>query len=412
MINTARYVETLHEKPVAVFGLGVSGMASVRALMGGGANVIAWDDNETRRKEAQTLGAQISDLNETTLRSCAALVLAPGVPYTHNPHAVVLAAQSAGTEILSDIEILHRTHHGRKSIGITGTNGKSTTTALVHHVLTACGVDNAMGGNIGTAALAIDMPAKGGAIVLELSSYQLDLCPTYKPDIAVLLNITPDHLDRHGDMAGYTASKMKIFGANHQVQIKFPAVDDRVRVCKNMKGEHNLQNATAALLVGEAMGLNPDDILDAIKSFPGLNHRQYFVRAIGGVDYINDSKATNAEATAKALGAYEDIFWIAGGQAKDGGLSGLEEYMPRVRHAFLIGEAMPEFSKWMDQNGVPYSRNATLKRAFAEAHQKAQKAGRGVVLLSPACASWDQFKNFEDRGNQFAALAEALDAGV
>ncbi len=410
MIDCKPYVETLQGKPVAVFGLGVSGLASVRALSEAGAHVIAWDDNQERRDQAREAGAEILRLDEITMQGCAALVLSPGVPLHHPaPHDVVKSANMVNVEILCDIEILSRLNHGRKTIGITGTNGKSTTTALIHHVLNECNVSSAMGGNIGRAALDMDMPAQGGAFVLEISSYQMDLCPRFKPDIAVLLNITPDHLDRHGSMKEYEAAKRRIFGGAGQMQIDLPAIDARVRVCENMKGDHNLQNASAALLACEALGLSEVDILAAIKTFPGLNHRQYLVAQIGGVQYVNDSKATNAEAAAKALGSYEDIFWIAGGQAKEGGLNGLESLMPRVRHAFLIGEASGEFSTWMDKNNVPHSMNGELKNAFAEAHERAQKAGKGVVLLSPACASWDQFKSFEDRGDQFAALLKGLE---
>ena len=265
-----------------------------------------------------------------------------------------------------------------------------------------------MGGNIGRAALDMDMPEDGGVFVLEISSYQMDLCPTFKPDIALLLNITPDHLDRHGSMEEYEAAKRRIFRAGDQTQIDKPEIDERVRICENMKGDHNLQNATAALRACEALGLNEVDILAAIKSFPGLNHRQYLVRDINGIQYVNDSKATNAEATSKALSAYEDIYWIVGGQAKEGGLNGLEEYRPRIKHAFLIGEAADQFSSWMSENKVEYSVNRVLDDAVSEAHNKAQGAGRGVVLLSPACASWDQFKSFEDRGDQFAKIVEAL----
>ncbi|MCB1650812.1 MAG: UDP-N-acetylmuramoyl-L-alanine--D-glutamate ligase [Alphaproteobacteria bacterium] len=410
MIDCAAYVQTLQNRPVAVFGLARSGLASVEALIKAGAQVIAWDDKEESREAALSLGAQVTPLGEALLKSCAALILAPGVPL-HFPqaHPIVKAARAAQCEIIGDLEILHRLNHGRKTVGITGTNGKSTTTALIGHILKENGTPCAIGGNLGQAVLSLEMPPQNGSFVLEISSYQMDLCPTFKPDIAILLNITPDHLDRHGDMAGYTAAKMRIFSDDPaQVQIKYPGIDERVRGCTNMKGDHNLQNASAALLACEALGLKEADIIAAIKTFPGLAHRQYHVRTIAGVDYINDSKATNAQAAAKALGAYDDIYWIAGGQAKDGGLQGLEEYMPHIRHAFLIGEAAEGFAGWLTAHNVPHSIETTLDNAVHAAHEAAQKAGKGTVLLSPACASWDQFKSFERRGDQFTELVNNL----
>jgi UDP-N-acetylmuramoylalanine--D-glutamate ligase len=307
------------------------------------------------------------------------------------------------------MEILHRLNHGRKTIGITGTNGKSTTTALIHHVLNACNHPNQMGGNIGRATLDMEMPPEGGAFVLEISSYQMDLCPTFTPDIAILLNITPDHLDRHGTLEKYEAAKRRIFRAEGQIQIDQPQIDERVRTCDNMKGDHNLQNATAALLACEALGLSEHDIITAIKTFPGLNHRQYTVRTNGALTYINDSKATNAEAAAKSLSAYDNIYWIVGGQAKEGGLSGLEPYASKVKHAFIIGEAQDEFTAWMEKNEIAYTRCETLDNATNAAHDMASaQSASAIILLAPACASWDQFKNFEARGDAFADIVEGL----
>ena len=409
MIDCRPYIQTLQGKPIAVFGLGVSGLATVEALCKADGEVIAFDDSKERCEQAAGFGAHIKPLDEAVLAECAVLVLAPGVPLTHpEPHAVVKAAQAAGTEILCDIEILNRLSHGRTTIGITGTNGKSTTTALIHHILNACSVSNAMGGNIGKAALAMDMPDEGGVFVIEISSYQLDLCPNFKPDIGILLNITPDHLDRHGTMENYTASKIKIFGEGQKLQIKFPEIDARVRVCANMKGDHNLQNASAALLACEALDLDEHDIINAIQTFPGLAHRQYLVREIDDVTYVNDSKATNVESAAKALDSYEEIFWVAGGRAKEGGLKGLESHIAHIRHAYLIGEAAQEFSEWCDGNGIQNTVLKTLEEAVSLAHEKAQAYGRGTVLLSPAAASWDQFKNFEERGQRFSEIVEAF----
>ncbi len=411
MIDCTAFVKRLDGKPVAIFGLGISGLATTKALIAAGAKVIAWDDNAENRKKAAALGGTAHPLGIDTLKPCACLILAPGVPlHFPMPHDVVKAAREAGTEIICDIEILHRLNHGRKTIGITGTNGKSTTTVLIEHILSACGFPNAMGGNIGRAALDLDMPPENGAIILEISSYQMDLCPTFTPDIAVLLNITPDHLDRHGSMEKYEAAKRRIFtNASSQIKIDLPRIDERVRACANMKGDHNLQNATAALMVCEALGLPEAAILDAIKTFPGLNHRQFSVRKIGAISYVNDSKATNAEATAKALSADENIYWILGGQAKEGGLKGLEPYMPRINHAFLIGEAASDFASWLTGNNVPHTHCKTLENATATAHNMAQSAAMpATILLSPACASWDQFKSFEDRGDTFAALVKGL----
>lgn len=432
MIDVTKFVETLGGKPVALFGLGISNIAAIKALVKAGAKVFAWDDSEERCAAAEEAGATIKNLVEEGLAGYGCLVLAPGVPLTHPaPHPVVERAQAAGVEILCDIEILHRCDHGRKTIGITGTNGKSTTTALIGHVLNECGIKAVIGGNIGKAALDLDLiprvpmmdgpqgrPSESGhakeVIVLELSSYQIDLCPTFKPDIAVLLNVTPDHIDRHGDMEGYKAAKMRLF-ADHdrQVKIAYPEIDPCVRACQNMTGDHNLQNASAALQVCEALGLNRDDILAAIKTFPGLAHRQYPVRVINGVSYINDSKATNAEATGRALVCYRNIYWIVGGKPKEGGLNGLEPYRDHIAHAYLIGEAAADFGAWLDNHAVPHEVSETLDRAVVKAHRAAQEGrgqpgGAGVVLLSPACASFDQFKSFEERGDLFTTLVDEL----
>jgi UDP-N-acetylmuramoylalanine--D-glutamate ligase len=410
MIDCAPFVKTLNGQPIAIFGLGVSGIASVKALCEAGAKVIAWDDNADRCAEAQKQGAEIKQLSAEILKPCAHLILAPGVPlHFPQPHDVVKAARDDDTEIICDMEVLHRLNHGRKTIGITGTNGKSTTTALIHHILNSCNHPNQMGGNIGRATLDLDMPEQGGVFVLEISSYQMDLCPTFKPDIAILLNITPDHLDRHGSLEGYEAAKRRIFGGQGQVQIDLPTIDERVRICDNMKGDHNLQNATAALLACEALGLSDTEILNAIQTFPGLNHRQYTVRTHGHITYINDSKATNAEAAAKSLGAYDNIYWILGGQSKEGGLNGLEPFISNVRHAFLIGEAQDEFARWLDQYGAAYTRCDTLEKATRAAHDlAAAQSDPATILLAPACASWDQFKNFEARGDAFAKIVESL----
>lgn len=465
MINTSAFAKTLNKKPVAVFGLGLSGLSVVRALVAAKVPVIAWDDNPGQRAQAQAAGAELRDLVQSGLEGCACLVLAPGIPlHRPVPHPVVLQAQAAGIEIIGDLEIFHRSHHDRTVIGITGTNGKSTTTALIGHVLKEGGIKNAVGGNIGKAALDLMPPPKDGVVVLEISSYQMDLCPTFRPHTSILLNVTPDHIDRHGSLDSYAASKARIFEGPG---VAICGIDDAPSkaICEAVKakgqrkvlpisvgqkagggvyvlngriiddiegyaddvgeagnfihlpGVHNQQNICAAYAAARVQGLRPDVILEATKTYPGLPHRQFLVRTINGVAYVNDSKATNADAAAKALTCYQNIYWIAGGRPKEGGLNGLESYMPRVKRAFLIGEAMKDFGAWLDKLGVIHSDCRTLDVAVLDAHRTAQAArgepgGTGTVLLSPACASWDQFRNFEHRGEAFTALVSALDEDI
>jgi UDP-N-acetylmuramoylalanine--D-glutamate ligase len=464
MIDTSAFVRTLEGKPVAVFGLGISNLAAIRALTRAGAACDAWDDSPARHGAAREAGARLKDFAAEGLEGYGCLVLAPGVPLTHPaPHPVVARARASGVEILCDIEILHRSGHGRKTIGITGTNGKSTTTALTGHVLNQCGIEAAIGGNIGTAALSLSLPGRDGALVLELSSYQIELCPTFRPDIGLLLNITPDHLDRHGTVGEYAAVKQRMLEGPGEALV---GVDDElsrriftetaaagtrqayaVSVAREIEngvfvkdahlfdalghaprnefdlhiatlpGLHNHQNAAMAYGAARLMGIAPAAIAEAMKSFPGLPHRQFITRVINGLPYINDSKATNADATSKALACYRNIYWIAGGKPKDGGLDGLEPWLDRITHAFLIGEAMEDFAAWLEKRGVAVTKSGTLDSAVAAAHAMAQEArgepgGAGTVLLSPACASFDQFKNFEERGERFAALVNNLPEGM
>ena len=461
MIDVKTFAKTLDCKPVAMFGLARTGLATIRALRAAGIAVIAWDDNESSHAKARNAGAKIKELTDETLKDCAALVLAPGVPlHFPAPHPVVQSARRMCIEIVSDIEILHRCHHGRMVIGITGTNGKSTTTALIAHILNECGTKAVAGGNIGHAALDLDLPPKNGAVVLELSSYQLDLCPSFTPDIAMHLNITPDHIDRHGTIENYIAAKERIFGGDGVAII---GVDDDYSraICERVeqKGErkvipvsvlkkasggiyvknnilfddtkgknkeigslsgimtlnglHNMQNAAMAYAAARAFGLEHADILAAIKTYPGLPHRQFPVRVINGVAYINDSKATNADAASKALACNQNIYWIVGGRPKEGGLNGLEFYMDRVPHAFLIGEAAESFSRWLKKLGVSHTICGTLDVALEQAHalaqsERGQPGGAGVVLLSPACASFDQYASYEERGDHFTKLVNKL----
>ncbi|MCD8497681.1 MAG: UDP-N-acetylmuramoyl-L-alanine--D-glutamate ligase [Alphaproteobacteria bacterium] len=397
------------------------------------------------------------------LAKCTCLVLAPGVPLTHpEPHPVVNAAKAAGVEILSDIELLHRLGHERRVIGITGTNGKSTTTALITHVLTECGKRPSVGGNIGEAVFNIKMPPKDSPFVLELSSFQIDLCPGFAPDTGILLNITPDHIDRHGSVENYAAIKERIFakpgGAaiigvdddfGRKIYERLKSIDNKKLIPVSVEREapggvyvqggvlfddtagtgaveigslnniitlhglHNMQNAACAYAAARLEGLEAADIMAAIKTYPGLPHRQFPVRIIKGVAYINDSKATNAEASAKALMSYRNIYWIVGGKPKDGGLEGLERYAERIRHAFLIGKYTDILAKWLDNHGIPYTLSETMDMAVKESHhmaqgERGQPGGAGVVLLSPACASYDQFNNFEERGDLFVSLVQDL----
>ncbi len=462
MIDTTPYCNSLNGKPVAVFGLGVSGLATAKALLRGGADVYAWDDDEDKRKAAADAGIKIENFLVGGLPGYGALVLSPGVPLHYpEPHRAVARAREQDVEIIGDLEILHRCHHGYKIIGITGTNGKSTTTALVTHILKESGVDAVSGGNIGTAALEMELPKDpNGYIVLEISSYQMDLCPTFRPDIAVLLNITPDHIDRHGTIELYALAKEHMFegtglavcgiddeysaaiydrvqrkGERRMVPIsvkKEPEHGIWARAGKLIDGSgeeqreiadisfipalpglHNQQNFCAAYAICREAGVAPEQIVAAAKTYESLPHRQKLVRVINGVAYVNDSKATNAESTARALSCYNNIYLIAGGRAKDGGLDGIEMYIDRINHVFLIGEAVDDFALWLKKIGVEHTKSHTLDVAVLEAHtmaqaERGQPGGAGCVLLSPACASWDQFKNYGHRGDVFTALVESL----
>ncbi|PJK29766.1 UDP-N-acetylmuramoyl-L-alanine--D-glutamate ligase [Minwuia thermotolerans] len=439
-------------KRIAVLGLGKSGLATVRAARAGGAEVVAWDDSAERR--AALKDAPVEAPERIDWAAVDMLVPAPGIPLTHpEPHPAIRAATASGVEIAGDIELFVRACPEARVIGVTGTNGKSTTTALIGHVLTECRVDAEVGGNIGTAALDLEPPKPGTVCVLELSSYQLDLTESLKPKVSVLLNITPDHLDRHGGMAGYVAAKERLFarvgqgdtavigvdddfGADlaqrladrHDVHVVPVAVGrplaDGVYVLKGqlfdgglkimdlaaaraLPGAHNHQNAAAAYAACRAIGCRTADIARAIASFPGLPHRIERIGEREGITFYNDSKATNAEAAARALGAFTGIYWIAGGKPKQGGLGPLYPFLDRVRRAYLIGEAEAAFADELEGR-VETRRCGTLAAAVETAWSDARQAGSGVVLLSPACASFDQFPNFEARGDAFRAVASFI----
>jgi UDP-N-acetylmuramoylalanine--D-glutamate ligase len=450
-------------RTLAVFGLGASGLATCRALKAGGAEVVACDDDPRKEAEAANDGFAVADLRHIDWSRVAALVLSPGVPLTHPaPHWSVGLARNAAVEVIGDIELYCRQRRAvapdAPFIAITGTNGKSTTTALIAHVLTAAGFGAERGGNIGTAILSLDPPRRGHAHVIECSSYQIDLAPSLDPSVGILLNVSEDHLDRHGSLRDYAAIKERlvmgvqpggtpIVGVDDnwgqaaadrieragrrvvRVSVRRPLPDGlyveaervmraaggtarpvaRIGGIGSLRGLHNAQNAACAVGAALALGLTEDAIQQGLVSFPGLAHRMEQVGRQGNVLFVNDSKATNADAAARALASFTDIFWIAGGKAKTGGIASLAGFFPRIRKAYLIGEAADEFAATLDGQ-VPHAVVGTLERAVALAAQDAGAAGfaEPVVLLSPACASFDQYPNFEVRGTAFRDLVLAL----
>lgn len=444
-------------RAVAVFGLGGSGMATAQALKAGGAQPIVWDDSAAKVEEARTLGLEAANLEGLDWKNLAALVLSPGVPLTHPaPHWTVQLAAEAHVPVIGDIELFARQRRASAPdapfVAITGTNGKSTTTALIAHILKAAGHDVQLGGNIGTAILSLEPPAPWRTHVIECSSFQIDLSPTLDPTVGVFLNLTEDHLDRHGTMAQYGAIKTRLVA---QAGTAVLGVDDgytqaaadhleaggrrvvRVSAIRplsdgvyaagetivlaqagasrvvaslgaigSLRGAHNAQNACAAFAAVHALGVAPETIAAALRSFPGLAHRMEEVRRIGETLFINDSKATNADAAAKALASFDRIHWIIGGKSKTGGIESLRGFFPKIAHAYLIGAAAEEFAETLG-DAVPFTRSGTIDQAVRDAAEGAATTG-GVVLLSPACASYDQFKNFEERGKAFKDAVLAL----
>lgn len=426
---------------VFVVGLGRSGMAAAHALRAGGAIVLCWDDGDAARSAAASERFDIvNPTTEGALRDAACMVLAPGIPLTHpRPHPAVIAARHAGVEIVGDIELLFRARPEATYVGITGTNGKSTTTALIGHILKSGGMDVAIGGNLGIPALSLP---KADIYVLEMSSYQLDLTPSPAFDISVLLNITPDHLDRHGGMGGYIDSKRRILRPRTSdslavigtdtpvtetiaVEQRSRSADSVVTICHATQpvadyvadgrfpaiaGDHGVQNAAAAFAVARRLGLSDDVILRGLETFLGLAHRQERVATLDGITFINDSKATNAEAAARALSAFDGIYWIVGGRDKNDGYAPLDPYLGHVRRAFLIGEAAEAIDLWIDGR-IPTLRSGDLTNAVHAAREAARDDDApGPILLSPACASFDQFPNFEIRGETFKNIVLALPA--
>ena len=423
----------------AVLGLARSGLATVAALIASGAGVTAWDEREDARDEAMALGADIGNPLEIDLAGFAGVVVSPGVPL--NRHAIADHARAAHVPVIGDIELFAEAAADlppHRIVGITGTNGKSTVTALITHMLESAGVAALMGGNIGLPILSREPLPEGGVYVLELSSYQIDLAHSLACDIAVLTNITPDHLDRYDGFAGYAASKARLFSLQHRDQVAIVAVDDdpsRViagrinhrlhRVSAQdidpadqarwpaLQGPHNAQNAVCAIAVCRVLGLDDDAIERGLATYRALPHRMEWVGEFGGVRWYNDSKATNAASVAPALAAFPPLpsmpgarlHWIAGGQAKGDGLAACRPWFDHVQRAYLIGEAMEPFAAEIG-DALPVDRAGDL--ATAVAHAAAAARPGDVVLLSPACASFDQYRDYEARGDAFRDLVQAL----
>ncbi len=421
----------------AVVGLGRNGLPAAQALAAMGADVVAWDDTAAARDAAAAAGVVVA---LPAMEGLDALVLSPGIPHRlPRVHPLAQQALDAGVPILSDADLLFRAVRASGSAarfaGITGTNGKSTTTALLAHILATAGLPVAAGGNLGTASLALPFLSQPDAVyVLEMSSYMLERIETLRFDVAALLNLSPDHIDRHGDMAGYAAAKCHVFDRQaagdtavvgrddamarevarmlrgRPARVVTVSGDDAVARGPSLPGAHNAQNAAAARAMARALGVPEQAIEDGLRSYPGLPHRQELVAVVDGVRFVNDSKATNADSTERALACYDRVLWIAGGMAKEGGIEPLAPYFPRVAEAFLIGRDAPVLAASLDAHGVPFRDLGTLEAATAAAWDAARAGLAPVVLLSPACASWDQFTGFDQRGDRFRLLAHAIAA--
>ena len=460
-------VESFRGQTVGVFGMARSGLSAIQALRAGGANVFAWDDAETARVIAVQKGAMVGPWERWPWADLKALILSPGVPLTHpKPHAIVTCAAEAHVEIIGDMELFARAIRPDRDvaglapvIAITGTNGKSTTTALIGHILQASGFDAQVGGNIGKPVLELTPPGPKTVFVLEVSSYQIDLSPGLIADVALLTNLSPDHIDRHGSMAEYAAVKEKLLTQAAKDGFVAVGVDDQesstiytklavargsgavavsigkvlgrgifvidgklydawdqpaaaigdLKLAPRLPGAHNWQNGALAYAAVKRLVRDPRSVMSAIMRFPGLAHRIEDVGRIGKVRFINDSKATNADAASRALACYSDIFWIAGGKPKEGGIVELAPYFAKMRKAYLIGEAAQSFGKTL-QGAVDTEQSGTLEKALQAAFDDARtsNAAQPVVLLSPACASFDQFRDFEQRGDMFRDMVKSL----
>lgn len=420
--------EVFAGKRYAVLGLARSGLATVGALVASGADVVAWDGDAEKR--AAVGDVPLGDPLEIGLAGFDAVIVSPGVPL--NRHPIAARAAAAGVPVIGDIELFAQARVSlppHRVVGITGTNGKSTTTALVFHLLETAGVPALMGGNIGLPILGRDPLPAGGVYVLELSSYQIDLTRTLDCDVAVLLNITPDHLDRYDGFAGYAASKARLFAMStgaaviavedaetraiaatagaRLVAVQTSDVPDQ-SAWPALQGPHNAQNVAAAVAAVRALGLGEDVIALGLASYPGLPHRMERIATVDGVLYVNDSKATNPTSTAPALAAYPRVHWILGGMAKTQDLDAVADHLGHVVAGYAIGESADLYVRLLGEKGIPVTKAGTMDRAVAAA-RAAAVAGE-VVLLSPACASFDQYRDFEARGDAFRAIVEGLSA--
>ncbi|WP_432200945.1 UDP-N-acetylmuramoyl-L-alanine--D-glutamate ligase [Erythrobacter sp. W53] len=429
-------------KKYAVLGLARSGAATAEALLASGAELLVWDDRpEVREAFAGRDGVLVADPLQADLTGYAGVVVSPGVPL--NTHPIKPYADSFDVPVIGDIELFAQARAElppHKVVGITGTNGKSTTTALTHHILKTAGLPTTMGGNIGLPILGQDPLPEGGVYVLELSSYQIDLTYSLDCDVAVLLNVTPDHLDRYdGDFEKYSRAKERLFRLQSDEHIalwneadpesgeaayrlehevgrwenviefhpdQFPVGQ---QFWPSLQGYHNLANANAAIRVGHAFGLAEDVIEEGLRTFPGLPHRMERVGEVAGVAYVNDSKATNTAASAPALAAFDNVHWILGGLAKEPGLGECEAELSHVKAAYTIGKSGPDFAALLEDR-VPTTQCGTLDKAVTTAAEAATPGD--TVLLSPACASFDQFRDFEERGDAFRAAVAALAEGA
>lgn len=453
-------------KKVAVFGLGKTGISVCESLVASGAEVFCWDESLTARERTANTKYASEHPKEWPWQELAALVLSPGVPLTHpKPHVIVRKARQENVDVIGDIELFSRAVAAKpvdrrpRVIAVTGSNGKSTTTALIKFILKESGKDVCMGGNIGVPLLDLPAISHENVYVLELSSYQLDLTTSFHADVAVLLNISPDHIERHGSMAGYIAAKKRIFCNQEKGNMAIIGVDDvsTQSICaelnstgkadvtaisasgalgqgvfgldgrlfysfgeKNgeagaidkvasLRGSHNLQNAAAALAVAVCEGIDPSVACSAMQRFEGLPHRMEVVAVRNGVTFINDSKATNAEAAEKALQSFDNIYWVAGGRPKEGGIKSIVKQLENVRGAYFFGEAAPIFESQVESS-FPSIRCADLETAVSRAAKDANQSGlkNTVVLLSPAAASFDQFSNFETRGDAFRSAVQVI----
>jgi UDP-N-acetylmuramoylalanine--D-glutamate ligase len=452
------------DKTAAVLGLGRTGRSASRALAASGARVWAWDDDPERRREAAESGIPIADLDTCNWEQIDRLVLSPGIPLTHpRPHPLVRRARAHGVPVIGDLELLVENDPDRRIVGITGTNGKSTTTALITHLLHGAGRGAQLGGNIGLPILDLWPTPVDDTYVLELSSYQLELSEHLRCAVAVILNVSPDHLERHGSLAGYVRAKRRILRNQRAIDWAVLGVDDDhgralcrelkdraqqgvlpvavgrtldegvyvidgqlydaiagsaramidLRPIRSLRGAHNWQNAAAAYGAVRVLGVEPEAIAAVLPGFRGLAHRLEPVATIDGVQFVNDSKATNPEAAARALASFDDIYWIAGGRPKEGGLDALLAGLDRVRHTYLIGEAAESFARAL-AGRVPCTRSGDLTNAVQQAAgaARADRGGSPVVLLAPACASFDQFRDFEERGETFKRLVAELAHGA